>query len=369
MKEPTMKGGTGAQIMRAGWGRYRVVMAAALGIATMFKMVATVSAATVTFVESPVKLIDTGLENMEPYGGPGLAAIWVNDHILVAGVPLEKSAHDPHKIGQTVLYDLKTGKTREVMRYARPMCWDASLERAGIVLYPNPDNRREQHLFALRIGPDGQIMDKKPATKNARRDPSCDLGKDDAQALSKHIRIPLRPGHGYLDLGVPGKRLNEPAILVSPDGRTIQLPLPGRQINRVHYLHFLGQYQLDSGGGCFLQGEKCPPDIHVMDPSGHVTVLTIPPEVMDITPIQRVHVVKSGLLFRAESRDKREGYLLLRDGVLHQLWRPGSAGLLSPQRTETWGAETISPNGCRVAFARGSRPSRVLVFDHCAIGK
>ncbi len=359
---------TGAQNLRSGRRRFRIGAAAKLCIAAMFGIVTTVSAAAITFKKSPVKLMDTGLENMEPYPGPSQAAVWVNDHRLVAGVPLKNSAHDPHNIGRTVLYDLNTGKTRELMRYAHPICWDASLGRAGAVFYPNPDNKKEQQVFALRVDSKGEIIDKKPAVQNARRGPDCDMSKD-VPSLPKRIQIALRPDHGYLDLGVAGKGLNEYAVLYRSDGRVIELPIRGRQVNVFRYLNFLEEYQLDSGGGCSLQGEKCPPDIHLMDPSGHVTVITIPREVMEIMPIQRVHVVKNGLLFRAESKDKREGYLLLRDGVLHELWRPGSPGLLNPQRTETWGLETMSPDGCKVAFARGVRPSRVFVFDHCAIGK
>ncbi|MDO8789143.1 MAG: hypothetical protein Q7J42_13820 [Sulfuritalea sp.] len=368
MKEVTIKGEKIAQTSSGGQRRCRAALAAALCITAIFGNATTALAAAITLKKSPVKLIDTGLENMEPYPGPSQAAVWVNDHSLVAGVPLEKSAHDPHKIGRTVLYDLTTGKTRELMRYAHPICWDASLGRAGAVFYPNPDNKKVQEVFALRIDSEGEIIDKKPATQNARRSPDCDMGKGDAPALPKRIRIALRPGHGYLDLGVAGKGLNELAVLDRPDGRAIELPIRGRQVNAPRYLIFLEEYQLDSGGGCSLQGEKCPPDIHLLDPFGHLTVIAIPREVMEIMPIQRVHVVKNGLLFRAESRGKREGYLLLRDGVLHELWRPGSPGLMSPQRTETWGFETISPDGCKVAFARGVRPSRVFVFDHCAIG-
>lgn len=367
MNTPVAKVELVVQTLRAGLGRLDPVPFVVMCVVLFGNT--TIASATIAFKKSPVKLIDTGLRNMEPYPGPSQAAVWVNDHLLVAGVPLEKSAHDPHKIGRTVLYDINTGKTRELMRFAHPICWDASLGRAGAVFYPNPDNTKIKETFALRIDSEGEIIEKKPAARNARRGPDCDMSKGDALALQKHIRIKLRPDHGYLDLGAAGKGLNEMAVLTRPDGSSIELPIKGGQVDDPHYLGFLGKYQLDSGGGCSLQGEKCPPDIHLMAPSGEVTVMTIPREVMEITPIQRVHVVKNGLLFRSESRDKREGYLLLRDGVLHELWRPGRPGVTSPQRTETWGLETTSPDGCKVAFARGVRPSRVFVFDQCAVGK
>lgn len=326
----------------------------------------------VPFKKSPVKLIDTGLENMEPYPGPSQAAIWVDDHRLVATVPLERSAHDPKHIGRAVLYNLDTGKTQELMRYAHPLCWDAKTGSGGVVYYPNPDDTKNQEILAIRIDQSGAVVERKAGVSSGWRGPSCDVSREKDLTLNERRIGLLRSEHGYIDRGQQGKGGNEAAVLVRPDGRKIELPLKGRQADGIRYLNFLGQYQLDSGGGCIRQGEQCPPDIHVMDPEGKVTVITIPREILDIIPIQRVDVVRNGLLFRAESRDKHEGYLLLRGGVLHELWRPGSPGFFSSQRmqrTETWGDHTISPDGCKVAFARGARPSRVFVFDHCAIGE
>jgi len=326
----------------------------------------------VPFKKSLVKLIDTGLDNMEPYPGPSKAAIWVDDHRLVAGIPLERSAHDPKHIGRTVLYNLDSGKTQELMRYAHPLCWDAKTGNGIVVYYPNPDDTRNQEVLSVRIDQSGAVVERKERVSAGWWGPSCDVTNErDLSRYDRRIGL-LRLEHGYIDRGQQGKGGNEAAVLVRPDGKKLELPLKGRQADGIRYLDFLGQYQLDSGGGCIRQGEKCPPDIHVMDENGKVTVITIPREIMDIMPIQRVHVVKNGLLFRAESREKREGYLLLRDGVLYELWRPGSPGLFSPQRlqrTETWGDQTISPDGCKVAFARGARPSRVFVFDHCLINK
>lgn len=329
----------------------------------------TMAADTVSFRKSPVKLIDTGLENMEDYPGPSKAAIWVDNHRLLATVPLERSAHDPKHFGRMVLYDLDTGKTQELMRYASPQCWDAKTGNGIVVYHPNPDDTKNQLILSVRIDQSGALVERKERVSAGWWGRSCDVTNErDLSRYERRIGL-LRLEDGYVDRGQQGKGGDEAAVLIRPDGRKIELPLKGRQADGIRYLDFLGQYQLDSGGGCVRQGEKCPPDIHVMDATGNVTVITIPREVMDIIPIIWVQVVKDGLFFRATSIKKNEGYFVLRDGTLHQLWRPGSPGFFSPQRTETWGSESISPDGCKVAFARGARPSRVFVFDHCAIGK
>jgi hypothetical protein len=368
MKESTTKDQVVAHTSGAGQSGCHAALAAAMCIAAIFGNATTASAAAIMFKKSPVKLIDTGLENTERSGGPSQAAVWVNDHSLVAGVSLEKSAHDPYKIGRTVLYDLNTGKTLELMRYAHPLCWDAKTGQAGIAAYPNPENPKIWRTLTLQVNENGDILRQREVSAFGWDSLSCDMTPKPRPGASIRVFVPLRPEHGYIDLGLSGKPRGTSAVLIHPDGKKTELSMDGRQIGRVRYLDFLGKYQLDFGGGCSVQGEKCPPDIHIMDPSGEVTAITIPLEVMEIMPIQRVHVVRNGLLFRAESRDKREGYFLFRDGALHDLWRPGSPGLMSPQRTETWGGEAISPNGCMVAFRRGVWPRRTFVFDHCAIG-
>lgn len=326
-------------------------------------------AAAVTFKKSPVKLIDTGLKNMGRDGGPRQAAVWVNDHTLVANVPLEKSAHDPHNFGRTVMYDLNTGKTSELMRYASPLCWDASLGRAAAVFYLNPDNPREQQTLALRIDFEGSIIDKQFVAPGAGLGPDCDMTGERPKGLPERVRIRLRPPHGFIDLGQTGKRRDDAAVLHRPDGETTELSMNGRLVSDVRYLDFLGKYQLDTGSGCLVKGEKCPPDIHLMDTSGAVTSIQLPAGILDLIPIYRIWVVKNGLLFRVEfNKTNRYGYFLLRNGLLHELWRPGSPGFMKPGPTEPWGREGISPDGCKVAFTRDVQPRKVIVFDHCAIG-
>ena len=294
----------------------------------------TMAADTVSFRKSPVKLIDTGLENMESYPGPSKAAIWVDNHRLLATVPLERSAHDPKHIGRTVLYNLDTGKTKELMRFAHPLCWDAKTGNGIVIYFPNPDDTRNQEILSVRVDQSGAVVERKERVSAGWWGASCDVTNErDLSRYERRIGL-LRLEDGYIDRGQQGKGGDEAAVLIRPDGRKIELPLKGRQADGIRYLDFLGRYQLDSGGGCVRQGEKCPPDIHVMDENGKVTVITIPREIMGIMPIQRVHVVRNGLLFRAESRDKREGYLLLRGGVLHELWHPGSPGIFSPQRLQ-----------------------------------
>lgn len=327
-------------------------------------------AAAVTFKNSPVKLIETGLKNMGRDGGPRQAAIWVNDHTLVANVPLEKSTHDPHNLGRTVMYDLNTGKTSELMRYASPLCWDASLGRAAAVFYPNPDNPREQQTLALRIDFEGSIIDKQFVAPGAGLGPDCDMTVERPKGLPERVRIRLRPPHGFIDLGQTGKRWDDAAVLHRTDGKKIKLATHGWTIDHVRYLDFLDKYQLDTGSGCLVKGEKCPPDIHLMDTSGAVTSIQLPAGILDLISVTRVHVVKNGLLFRVQfNKTNRYGYFLLRNGVLHELWRPGSPGLMKPGPTEPWGREAISPDGCKVAFRRGTWPRQTFIFDHCAIGR
>lgn len=320
--------------------------------------------------KSPVKLIDTGLENMEPYPGPSQAAIWVDDHRLIAGVPLERSAYDPKHIGRTVIHDLRTGKTQELMRYAHPLCWDGRTGQAIIAAYPNPDDSRVWRTLAVAVDREARILGQREVAALSWDVMACMVKTaTDDQSLRDRVIAWLRPGHGYIDLGRMGKSRPEVAVFHRPDGKKVEIAQRGWTIIGLRYLNFLDKYQLDSGTGCLVQGEKCPPDIHVLDPSGDVTTIALPAAIFKLMPNTSVEVVKDGYLFRSQSVEREEGYLLLRDGIVHHLWRPGSPGFLNPQRTETWGGETISPDGCKVAFARGARPSRVYVFDHCAIGR
>jgi hypothetical protein len=165
-------------------------------------------------------------------------------------------------------------------------------------------------------------------------------------------------------LGVQGKGFKEPLVLIR-DGKKIELPLQGRQVSGLAYLDFIGSYQLDIGWGCYMQGWKCPPDIHLMNPHGEITTIPISSQILEFIPVQHVKVVKNGLLFESVSTNQHEGYLLLRDGVLHELYRPHSGWFGRRQRNELWGKESISPNGCRVAFLRGVSSAKIFVFDHC----
>lgn len=331
--------------------------------------VVTMAADTVSFKKSPVELIDTGLENMEPYPGPRQAAIWVDDHRLVAGIPLERSAHDPKHIGRTVLYDLDTGKTQELMRYAHPVCWDAKTGNGVVVYYPNPDDTKNQQVIGIRVDQSGAVVERKMGGAVVWWGPSCDVTRERDPNLRDRRIVQLRPEHGYVDLGQQGKGGNEPAVLVRPDGRKIELPLKGRQADGIRYLDFLGQYQLNTGSSCRRQGEKCPPEMYVMNPAGEVTTLTFPVEILNIIPMAAsTYVVRGGVLIKSYNL-KKPGFFLWRNGTLHELWRPGSAGFMSLQQTEDWGREVMSPDGCKVTFVRGVRPSRVFVFDHCSINK
>jgi len=320
----------------------------------------------VRFVKSPVKLIDTGLEDAEPNLSSSQAAFWVDNNRLIAALATKKSVDDPKQIGRTALFNIDTRKTTELMRYARPICWDAQTGKGGVVFFPDPANTRNKEILGIRVDLSGALIERNAGTSSSWWGPSCEMGGVEKPNLHKHRISLLRPEHGYIDLGVPSLKNDQPPVFIKPDGTRWNLPTDSDNGEPL-YLPFLEKYQLNIGSSCNVQGKPCPPDIYLLDPLKGVTAIKIPRELMEIMPIQRVHVVKNGLLFRAESSEKREGYLLLRNGVLHELWRPGGSGFMNPQRTETWGHEVISPDGCKVAFRRGARPSRVYVFDLCSV--
>lgn len=345
-------------------------LAAFVCVVTLLGIGPSRAADAVPFKKSPVKLIDTDLENMEPYPGPDRAAIWVDDHRLVATIPLERSAHDPKTIGRTVLYDLNTGKTQELMRYAHPLCWDAKTGNGGVVYYPNPDDTKKQEVLGIRVDQSGAVIERKVGASSARRTPDCDVTRKTTPGLPKHRIMMLRSEHGYIDLGVPGLKNHELFISLNrADGTQKQLPLYSRQATGGFYLPFLDQYQLNSGSSCRWQGERCPPEMYVMNPAGEVTTLPLPAEILKVIPtVSRAYVVKDGILILIYNLNAH-GFFLWRNGALHELWRPDPPGFMKSGPTEVWGYETISPDGCKVAFMRGARPGRVFVFDHCSIGK
>jgi hypothetical protein len=349
--------------------RLLIALLYTIAVASMHPTAASAADA-IAFKKSPVKLIDTGLENMEPNPGSGKAAVWVDDHRLLAGVPLERSAHDPKRIGRTVIYDLNTGKARELMRYAHPLCWDAKTGQAIVAAYPNPDDSTVWRTLGLKVNQSADILERRDVDPLSWNVISCDTKGADADPSLRERRIaPLRTEHGYVDLGPKGKPMREAPVIYRPDGTKNELSLKAREINGLRYLDFLGKYQLNTGSGCNNQGWQCPPDIYLLNQFGELAVIPIPNELMTLIPIQQVDVVRDGLLFRATSTDQHEGYFVLRGGTLHQLWRPGPPGFMKLGRTEIWGGQSISPDGCKVAFRRGASPSRVYVFDHCAVGR
>lgn len=330
-----------------------------------------VQAESVVYKKSWVKLVDTGLEYWITSLTTPSEVIWVTDHSLVANVAMGKEVHDPRRIGRTVMYDTRTGKTREIMRFARPVCWDAKAGRAGIVHYKDADDGKSRQPIALRIDSEGAILEMSPAAPNFAYGLPCDLTMNRLEGVEGSTLYRLRAEDGYLDLRVAGKGLKESAVLNRSDGKRIQLPVRSDQVSQVRYLDFLGSYQLNTGSGCLVQGEKCPPDIPLLKPTGDLSEVSVPDGVRNFISITTVYQVSNGLLFQAKSRYKKEGYLLLRNGVVHHLWQPEAPSIFGSERyerMESWGRSVNSPDGCKVAFFRGARPARLMIFDHCSIG-
>ena len=268
------------------------------------------------------------------------------------------------------------------MRYAHPVCWDAHSGHATLVLYPKASDpkvtkylfgRQVQKVVSLRLDSDANVLSQQEITPGEWNNISCEALMPIPPNMANRSLRHLRPEHGYLDLGQKGKTSEEPAVFLRSDGQKIKLSLQGAEIDNIQYLDFLGQYQLNSGSSCLHPGKKCPPDIHLMSPSGEVSTISIPSKVRDLINLTRVFVVADGLMFHSHSPTRPEGYFLLRNGVMHQLWKPrfslNSSWAEGRRRSEYWGFETFSPDGCKVAFLRGVRPGRVHVFDHCSVGR
>lgn len=330
------------------------------------------AAATLTIQKSFVKLIDTGLEDGDPHLSPRKAGKWLDDHRLLARVSAQDELSGPRVRyrGRTVLYDLSSRKTVDIMKYASPICWDPVSGKGALAVNDDPYDKsnKKQTVVGIRIDSGGKLTEQVSGLLRGNLGADCDVQRPNSS--NERVLYPLRPEHGILDAGMRGKRDNEQAMFIRSDGQRIELPRKGDRVNEVRYLAFSDRYQISSWDDCSSAGTPCPPEIHLMDGKGGISLVTIPSEINHtISRYGTYYVVKDGILVETRSDSAPEGYFLLRDGVLHWLWKPGSSGFLDPERTEHWGRPALSPDGCKVAFTRGHRPSRIYVFDHCAVGK
>jgi hypothetical protein len=225
--------------------------------------------------------------------------------------------------------------------------------RDGMVRYTLVDEKGIYHPFYGKFGEEKAI----PLIKRTYSDElNCPI-KSDPEIVAKLAQgrniYPLLDRHGYLDVGSikhkPG--VNEPAVFY-PFGHAkgIELPIRGRDINtvRLRYYPFKGAYLVyDFHSGGDKKGER----VWWLYPNGRTEE--------EITPARPYPTRKGVVTMWGKGRSAKD---------------PGSVGLYlwsgeNPVKLIAGFAEdiTVSPDGCKLAFAHYPYLDATLIKDPAPI--
>lgn len=339
--------------------RSRMVRLLGLAVLYFFYIVQT-HAEPLEIVQAPVTLIDTGLD-MPFYGPAERVGVWVDEHRIAINASLRSGVGVEKRFGSVMLYDLRTGKSKEVISHSFVRSWDASTGRV-YVSYRKDDARAVG--VVLKVDEAGEVLSRILAANEMQEQPDY--------PADRHI-LGLRIEHGYVDRGAVGKGGQEQAVLHRPDGVTRELDITGRRFESNKFISNLNKYVIRTSS-CYSQGDKCPPDIWLMSPEGDIETISLPKRILTAIPmVSNAHAVKDGVLLTVR-HPKVEGIFLWRNEALYELWRVRLPSLWNLNTQEFWGGEVISPDGCKVAFfkawdSKATTARNVFIFNHCGIGR
>lgn len=310
-------------------------------------------------VQAPVALIDTGLD-MPHYGPAERVGVWVDEYRIAINASLRGGVGAEKRFGSVMLYDLRTGKSKEVISHSYVRSWDASTGR--VYVSHRKDDARAVGVV-LKVDEAGEVLSRILASEE----------RVEFDYPADRLIRGLRREHGYVDRGAVGKGAHEQAVLHRPDGAARELDITGRRFESNKFLPYLNKYEVGATS-CYYPRDKCPPDIWLMSPEGDIETISLPNRILTAIPmVSEAFIVKDGVLLTVR-HPKVEGIFLWRNETLYELWRARLPSLWNLNTQEFWGGEVTSPDGCKVAFfkawdSKATTARNVFIFDHCGIGR
>ncbi|MDD2893856.1 MAG: hypothetical protein PHF20_07975 [Halothiobacillaceae bacterium] len=354
-----------------------VIIACHIGLLGLVTFGAIVHAEELKVVKAHVELIDTGLTRAVPtyflWGFP--SGIWIDDNRIAIDAALQNGTKEEKlRFGSVVLYDLRTGQSKEIEPKADPISWDETT-REFVVSHigaNGPHAITPPPATLLQLDDNGDVLSRTLLQRSwFSLESIAEREKIPLEIAKKWVAI-LKGGNGYIE---SGKR-NE-AILHKPDGTIKALGISTDVIFQNRHLPFANRYQLKNPqcheASRALHAEAMCEPLYLMSPEGDIETINFPEYLRDgLGQFDFTYAVKNGVLIRVRYPGK-QGYYLWRNNVLYELWRSREGGFFNMFPYEFWGGEAIAPDGCKVAFfkARDSKsdtPRKIFIFNLCGIG-
>lgn len=331
-----------------------------------------------------VEVVDTGIEVAR--GETEFTAAWLDERRVVFAELIDpaayekRTAHDPREYQQIVIYDVLS---KEKQVYAKGSFLKCAKDGRIAYSIKVPDDKslygyRSVHIFGEmgkeqpyttgvveRILPDKTV--KRVLSERFLHSGDCAMRErvPEAERRGQIIRY-LKREHGFIDAGnVYGKgdddRYSTPAVLHRPGQPPVTLPFMGAYIgDEIYWSEYWGGYILQYSSGVYTppRGVTPPPSAtRLLKPDGQISVF----------PHGGMQTKTYPLAFRrinwTVDRVGDSGVYVLNDESKQIRVH---AGLI----LSTSGTDSVSPDGCRVAFAsrQGFRydvPAYLMILNVC----
>lgn len=299
---------------------------------------AVVAGSTFTIEEGNFPIVDTGYVQ----GGRwDKSAVWLDNNRLLVNAVHEGYDWKGNPPGRVILYDFKAKTSKTIFTGGIVNCYSHEFGVFGVT--PNEKKGRK---FA-RVDSNGEFRPLDESESPNLYSGVC-YSRDHPPSSRGHQIEPLRPGHGYINLGRLGTTLEErdKAILYRPGQAPQELPLSGKQI-RVRYIPWLDKYILNDYDPKYissLQGEPVDRPYLLMSPDGTLSEVPMPAEVSEFlghNGWRKIDFLRPGLVVGdAGVGPGQRGLFLFRGKTLTRIWG---------KRGDFFEGSDTSPDGCKIA--------------------
>jgi hypothetical protein len=329
------------------------------------------------YKETPAKLIDTRLNVPNELWHAFSIGYWVDEDSIIVNAESEDKDINGRPYIRAMLYDLRIQQSREILKNFSVSAWDT--EKGCAAFGGKRKDVSEHNLWFAKINKEGHILEMHKETPEERevKDVVFKQGKyidplycgvyypKNLNRWEKNYYF-LRLEDGYFERDKSDRDL--PTIWRRPDGTSQELDMPYAYKNNlsVRYLPFLKKYQINDAT-CLFSNLKCPPDIVLMSKDGVIEQIKLPNKILEHAPwISNAYKVRDGVLLDV-GNEKKGGFYLWRDEKLYKLWSRPGRNFLTGERSFT-GNETLSPDGCKVAFFKADSQKsarKIYILNIC----